>query len=156
MRREVEEFNQQGLEPRDARALRLQLEQATSAAEAAKSQAILAIRRKQSIEERLAREEATDTEAYPRDRVMEARSEVASLIGILRCQEDPSLLGGKFLSTPEIILRLYKALDRLYRAVDGESYDAQYQRLSDETDGAFHWSSVPDEALPIDLGRPIK
>lgn len=143
------------LEPRDARALRLQLKQARSATDAAQANALNKIRNQQNIEERLAREEHKDAEEYPRNRVMEARSEVASLIGLLRYQQDPEtpIL---VVSEEEAILRLYKALDRLYRAIDGESYDAQYQRLSDESDGAFHWSSVPDEALPLDLGRPVK
>lgn len=150
------------LEPRDARALRLQLEQARSATEAAQANALNKIRNQQNIEERLAREEHLDAIAHPRGRAQEARSEVGTLLGILRCESStttPSgdiLLSGELLSLDAIIERLWTALDRLDRAIDGESYIAQNERLSAESNGVYDYKPPPSEALPPDLNRPVK
>lgn len=143
------------LEPRDARALRLQLVQARSVTDAAQANALSKIRNQQNIEERLTREEHKDAEENPRSRVQEARSEVAILLGVLRCDQDTTLPSDP-LSLDAVIERLWTALDRLDRAIDGESYIVQRERLADRSNGEYLYKPPPLEALPPDLNRPVK
>lgn len=146
MRKEVKDLMLEDRKPHDARTLRLQLEQAEGASKAAQEGSIRAIRREQSIRERLAREEHKDAEAHPRDRLMEGRSELASLLGLVRCGEVPESLEE----------RLTKALDRLDRALEGESYIEVNIRIAGELEGAYYYKPPPENCLPPDLGKPVK
>lgn len=137
--------------PGDARALRLQIEQAELAAEASQERAIRKIRNVANLRERLARAEHLESKEHPPDRLEEARIELASALGIYRVVEDVS---NKDLPLPDgisinaLIIRLARILDRIDRIIDGEDYIIKRERLRDETDDAYHFTPPPAEALP--------
>ena len=83
----------------------------------------------------------------PDRRIRESRSQVATLIGLLRCEDDPTTLSGEVISLSNVINRLYVALDRLDRAIEGENYIEKQRKLSEEVEG-YHFMPPPDICLP--------
>lgn len=80
-------------------------------------------------------------------RIRESRSQVATVIGFLRCENDPTQLSGEVLTLPQVVERLWTALDRLDRAIEGEDYIEKQSKLSEEIEG-YHFTPPPLSSLP--------
>lgn len=76
------------------------------------------------------------------ERVLEARGELATAIGLYEYEHRER-------AGDDHSIRLRRALDRLDRAVEGEDYIEKHEALRERTNGAFHFTPPPAEALPV-------
>ena len=83
-------------------------------------------------------------------RTDEARSELASALGRLRCHLAPDLAP---VDLEAVERSLTAALDRLDRVLVGEDYIEKREALCNESNGAYHFTPPPDDALPTELSK---